>query len=345
MKKILKYILILIAISSALPAQAALLSPGGSRAGGILIPQFELFTNDYTGIIPANGLNIGSPAQPVPSIYTTTLFASSSVFSSLTGTGTTTFTGGIYVGTGFSSYPEYSFNADTNTGIDLTGTGVMNLVTGGSNRITINSTGSVGISTSSPFAKLSVAGDAYIGGNLTATGTANVVGGLTVSSSAGVSTINVTDLLGTGSGGLLRLSNKAFTSATAGLQVFGGNSISNSSGQFIGVNVVPVISQSGSASYTALVVNPTDSSLGSGTSYIADFQNGGVSRFNVTNTGNVGISTTSPRTILSVDKGPTATTTVSFGARTCFNVGNTVSTTISFYFVGTTMVTENNACR
>lgn len=39
--------------------------------------------------------------------------------------------------------------------------------------------GNVGIGTTSPFAKLSVAGDAYIGGNLTATGTLTLQGGTT----------------------------------------------------------------------------------------------------------------------------------------------------------------------
>lgn len=44
----------------------------------------------------------------------------------------------------------------------------------------MESTGEVGIGTSSPFAKLSVAGDAYIGGNLTATGTVTFTNPLTV---------------------------------------------------------------------------------------------------------------------------------------------------------------------
>ena len=52
-------------------------------------------------------------------------------------------------------------------GINLNGTG------------STLSTGNVGIGTTSPFAKLSVAGDAYIGGNLTATGTLTVSGAIT----------------------------------------------------------------------------------------------------------------------------------------------------------------------
>jgi hypothetical protein len=56
--------------------------------------------------------------------------------------------------------------------------------------------------------------------------------------------------------------------------------------------IIPYITQTGTASYTAFKVNPTENSVGSGSSYIADFQVGGVSKMAITNAGNVGIGTT-----------------------------------------------------
>jgi len=49
--------------------------------------------------------------------------------------------------------------------------------------------------------------------------------------------------------------------------------------------ITPTISQSSTAGYTALLVNPTESTTGSGTKLLADFQVGGTSRFNIANTG------------------------------------------------------------
>lgn len=67
----------------------------------------------------------------------------------------------------------------------------------------------------------------------------------------------------------------------------------------------------------------------------------------------VAIGTTTPASNieLTVASSTTATTTVEFGDRystgskTCFNVKNTAGALISFYFVGTAMVTENNLCK
>jgi len=66
----------------------------------------------------------------------------------------------------------------------------------------------------------------------------------------------------------------------------------------------------------------------------------------------VGIGTSSPSSLFTVSAtSTTATTTVEFGnqyssgSKSCFNVKNTAGTAISFYFVGTTQVIENNRCR
>ena len=67
-----------------------------------------------------------------------------------------------------------------------------------------------------------------------------------------------------------------------------------SSGTQYAIGAMPMINQSGTAGYTALLVNPTESATGSGTKLIADFQLGGVSKVAITNTGNVGIGTVNP---------------------------------------------------
>lgn len=64
----------------------------------------------------------------------------------------------------------------------------------------------------------------------------------------------------------------------------------------IGLAVAPTINQSSTAGYTALLVNPTETTTGSGSKLLADFQVGGVSKFSVTNAAVTTISNTSGQT-------------------------------------------------
>lgn len=70
-------------------------------------------------------------------------------------------------------------------------------------------------------------------------------------------------------------------------------------------------------------------------------------KFNVDSSGNLSASGTTYR----FNGGASATTTINVGAlgtatsKACFNAQNTAGTNISFYFVGTTLTVENNACR
>lgn len=71
----------------------------------------------------------------------------------------------------------------------------------------------------------------------------------------------------------------------------------------------------------------------------------------LTGAGSLGIGTTTPYSQLQVTSGASATTTATFGevgattSKACFNTKNTAGSDISFYFVGTSMVVENNLCK
>lgn len=68
-----------------------------------------------------------------------------------------------------------------------------------------------------------------------------------------------------------------------------GGTLSSSSGIQYAMVIAPTISQTSTAGYSALVINTTESTTGSGTKLLADFQVGGTSRVNVDNTGKMSI--------------------------------------------------------
>ena len=74
-------------------------------------------------------------------------------------------------------------------------------------------------------------------------------------------------------------------------------------------------------------------------------------KMRITNSGNVGIGTTTPQKKLTVSNGAAATTTVELGdiysgtGKTCFNVAQANGSVGSFYFANGAMVVENNTCR
>jgi len=86
--------------------------------------------------------------------------ANSYTVSGLTNNGTLSMGSGyqILATTGTTSIPGIAFVGDTNTGIYSSGADTIGLVTGGSEKVTINSTGYVGIGSSAPTYKLQVNG-------------------------------------------------------------------------------------------------------------------------------------------------------------------------------------------
>jgi hypothetical protein len=116
------------------------------------------------------------------------------------------------------------------------------------------------------------------------------------SSAMTVSAPSSTDLNLTGTGGtfqIFRAANFPFvwfpgSSSTAGRVVYSMNGATSSatSGTNIGLNLTPTYNQtSGTAANTDLLVNRTQTAVGSGTQRLLDLQVGGVSQFSVSNTG------------------------------------------------------------
>lgn len=118
-----------------------------------------------------------------------------------------------------------------------------------------------------------------------------------LSESAGTGTVRNLQL-GTSGGSVININNGGSTSngyiqPLAGKNIGGtgvwGVSITPTLSASSGINPVfiinPTVSQSSTAGYTALLVNPTESTVGSGAKSLADFQVGGVSRAKVENTG------------------------------------------------------------
>lgn len=111
---------------------------------------------------------------------------------------------------------------------------------------------------------------------------------------------------GASNAGLYQFSNG--TSAADGHGVRISGTYTPSSGRTVGLSVEPTLNQTGTAGYTALLVNPTETATGSGTKLLADFQVAGVSKVTVDTAGVITASAgTAAGSVVTVDGTQTLT--------------------------------------
>lgn len=94
---------------------------------------------------------------------------------------------------------------------------------------------------------------------------------------------------------------------------FGTTGSSASSGIQGIVLINPTITQTSTAGYTALIINPTESTTGSGIKLLVDFQLGGSSKFNIANDGTItssNLAGTGTRTVVASSTGVLSTQTI-----------------------------------
>jgi len=105
---------------------------------------------------------------------------------------------------------------------------------------------------------------ASFSGNITSTGGSFIASGLT----------------STGTNVGIGINNRPFTSAGTAIAM-AALAVSNSSGVFVGVNITPTYTQTSTAGATDFKINRTETSIGSGSQLLADFQVGSVSKFSI----------------------------------------------------------------
>ncbi|OGG85842.1 hypothetical protein A2392_00260 [Candidatus Kaiserbacteria bacterium RIFOXYB1_FULL_46_14] len=181
--------------------------------------------------------------------------------------------------------------------------GVNNTTFGSSTVMTIDTAGNVGIGSTSPSAKLTVNGDSYLGGNITATGTLDVSG---ASTSTFAGSLQLTGATGP-STLLLGTDVNLYRGGTDSLYLASGDSLNIVSGNLKANNNVVLTSGSllrvanGTVSAPSLSFqNDNNTGMYTNGSGQLQFTNDGTLHAVITSGGNLGVGTTSPVTTLHV---------------------------------------------
>jgi len=266
-------------------------------------------------------------------------------------------------------------SASTTISTDITTGGVITVTGSGASSFI----GNLGIATTSPYAPLSVVGSGgVVADNINATNTSatsTISGGLSVAGSSGLVVLqNGKVAIGTstpvshtleiwGSG---NFPIGYYSTADNSLQAESfGTGISNS--RQAGFNFLGTTGATGSldnwfvlrynASGNKIVLGDTGTVSWIQAVHSLSFISGTLqstttpAQMTLTNSGSLGLGTSSPQSLLHVSAGTSATTTVEFGdqyasgSKTCFNVKTTTGTAASFYFTTSGLVFETSRCK
>ena len=307
----------------------------------------------------SNTLN--SSTDRLPNAYFTNLDSTTATIGTLT---ISSFANGpLIVGTTTISAPDIYWQYDTNTGFGWLADDKQALYTGGTARLIVDNQGNVGIGTTGPTQKLDVNGT--IKGNIIQYGSTSenlqVVAGHSYWDSYYPLDVRVTGLA----------SSDLTLSTTGGdIVMSGGNVGIGTTGPNDKLDVRSLVTKTNTSDNNiaffgslASDSNPlglaiSHSNSGSrlhmrliGTQYGLSGNDIDINdAMTVQYTGNVGIGTTTPQSLLHIAGGTSATTTIEFAprstsAKTCFNVRDALGAATSFYFVGTQMIVENSYCK
>lgn len=133
-------------------------------------------------------------------------------------------------------------------------------------------------------------------------------------------------VFGAGNIGINTTSNVGIgtTSPIAPLEIKLGDS--SAAGNTFSMRIDPVITESGTAAYTALQVNPSLSSVGSGATYLLDLLSGGTSQFRISNAG-----------VITFLNGQALLTPSSSNPKLLFNQNNSAAGNTVQFFTGINM--------
>ena len=125
-------------------------------ADGIADDAYALFVRNNEATAGRNyGAMVRGGSNSSDEAFTVRNYDNSSTYFTVRGDGAATFGGQLLPAAGAVSAPSYSFDGDTNTGISRPTGDAVNIVTGGAERVRVNSTG-VGIGTTSPSSHIHI---------------------------------------------------------------------------------------------------------------------------------------------------------------------------------------------